>query len=1096
HYKRKYAEYYNFTNRKSNAVTAVLTGDAESGTVGTFSTPLSASVAYSSSPASTAIGGLLRYNNTGHSYVFKFSTRYRLDTEGKEIFSTSLANPTWVNINVKARQNWLYYDKARTDDDGKENQTTLTSRRTLPPTTLKGLHWALVGDPYKFTAVNRRRWEDSGRPTSATANADCWLGTHYGENSSGEWYNYLRQGSTDECSAYGEGKATGSYNAANGNTEWSLVYRKTDNSFVWRTASLKTGTGDAVNASDDNKTNRFLVLTSKDFTATQPAGESSAFVLQPFSLATKVTNENLNPIEIVPMKKQGNDCFDANVYVYSTDSEKPKAFLLRAEMGYGDDATTYDAVSQMPCILRRYGCSYTCYDADYNPATHSGTSLPAFTSSWLATKSEPVTINYQYTVSESTARFFTGAEEALQGEYTWANTYYNWNETYKGNNTRVVVWDWVDVGPHYNEDGKIDGRTYEWRAIEQWLDGQTVNTPVFGWVNSKNDSRAYADETSQNDNASQKWALTGDPYNFDLKNYAKYMDGDASSLAASGSAISFGNTAGRWALAVDTEGKPYLALTDDNGNISQYVSFDRTSSGSSTDQYLKLMGNRLSDATGNILNLGGAHPFYLSDLRSYAAIVEYHLVIAHKHSLDAEDFARLSQADKQTIVSHLREYLKYKDPALLSKVKATEILETDKPEDIVTDETARNKIIQLLSGRATDNSTGGTLRDLINDPIEDKVVTRVGKGNMITIPWYMKRQFCKYTLYQRDVQELTDDGTGTGNKKWVSVAESDPAHQHNGSTVDRVMDYHKDRKLIVDVVYDVDPDKFHFSNQGRNTTRWYSLMTQNANDGLLNFSYSNGVGARLDRSEHYTNNYLWAPTGDPYGFVLHNRYATVNGTGWDQVVITSEGHLPNKTDGMAGYYKIFTTADDSATVDGITYTGVEIPVRYIEKRISHLVRGDVRPEGSKDAGTTVETDGAVNAVYEMMVGNFENSFLIHPTRAWIDPKLEDYSSYYVTHVTANGAFKHRAQLYFSTAEAARANADANWHLETTAEQLWPYFNRTGYVGGLKPELATSFQNQQLRNRIQEYVEQPELERDYQVIRDARDLVYAGTFFNA
>ena len=159
------------------------------------------------------------------------------------------------------------------------------------------------------------------------------------------------------------------------------------------------------------------------------------------------------------------------------------------------------------------------------------------------------------------------------------------------------------------------------------------------------------------------------------------------------------------------------------------------------------------------------------------------------------------------------------------------------------------------------------------------------------------------------------------------------------------------------MVYDVDDSKFSFADDGRNSTDWYQLMTNDENDGLVNFSYKDGVGASRDCSIHYTNDYLWAPEGDPYGFVLRSRYATVNGTGWDNVTLTTSNTVYNNE---SSYALTHSTSYDKANI------------HYATVNQNH------------------------NAIYEMYVGRNDYSFLMHPTSNPISATDEAFNGFYMS----------------------------------------------------------------------------------------------------
>ena len=68
---------------------------------------------------------------------------------------------------------------------------------------------------------------------------------------------------------------------------------------------------------------------------------------------------------------------------------------------------------------------------------------------------------------------------------------------------------------------------------------------------------------------------------------------------------------------------------------------------------------------------------------------------------------------------------------------------------------------------------------------------------------------------------------------------------------------------------------------------WYTFETQ---DGLKPYlaQYTNawGLQAKAGRDTRYTNDYLWSPLGDVYGFKMYNRYMLKNSTDGDKNMMT------------------------------------------------------------------------------------------------------------------------------------------------------------------------------------------------------------------
>ena len=1178
-------------------------------------------------------------------WVFKRDVNYTVNdltntADGKQVhlFSTCADpnNPaaselTWLDVLVghyNWNNNWMYYDKLNTTEAdkisnyGRAMSTNKTGNGWNGNANgwndgLKGLHWAFIGDPYDFTIINRRRYEDSGNKwLVGTKKTLDKYGSAANSNDSTIWVMSMQADVPSETSS--EAIA-----AASTVGHWSLQMWKTkydnanDNSkpdidFFLRTASLKTTNDDPINGASGNQTGNYWRMVSKQYTN---SGNKYEFEAAPYSLSNKnrYTNKksdlnygnyvnngygysetmnglgvirNLLEIRTAVAKDEDNadnDAFDADIRIVSTDGTV-RIEKTNLEIKY-DDIT-----KALPYSLRRYGCKYKCY-VNYVNKDNPGTEITDFdTPEFRATvASGKPTLTYVYSMDENTEQFFTTPSNALTEDYTWMNTYFAWDQKYSGTNVEVEYYEKVFDHYVYNAQGQIVDEVYTMVRKTRVVTNPTEAYPTTAFLNSHtNQTSIYADEGTQSENDRQKWALVGDPYSFNMKNYAQYLLNANSVLMMDGSSVSSSNISNRaqsFAIMVDKNGKAYLGIIDANGEVIKSINFDFDTS---SDKHLRTQGNGVNhnDPTGNTLDTEGVKPFMLANLIRYADIVEYHLVIAHQHSLDPSEsyLQNLDASDtgttdeisnRQKLRKHLLEYLMYQG-----------IQKGDK--DMYVNYTGNNptswkdsqegNIKDLLKKNAS-------LRDFISYPIADYDVARVGIGNHPQVPWYMKRQFCRYFLYQKDVMrsvtdydspalELADDewiaagkttvtidgvkykvdstspysvevvyyegnfylpgkapGEGTTynnmvqrtfeengviktayNAKWTSIFDKSEwtewtdaggtegtdyeivsgtkrkipsgyaqALDLNGKVLDRLQECHFNRKVLIDVVYEVIPEAFQFAWRGRNTTAWYQMMTNNSADGLMNFTYSHGIGARQDRREHYTNNYLWAPEGDPYGFILRSRYATINGNGWDNVAVTTKGKLPkSKGDTAENDYTPAEIAAGNISKFQASYTA---QTQFDDKRIIHKRKGD-------DDGA-ITSDSPSNAVYEMFTGdaNYSNSFLMHPTSAFIDTDDHDFTSYYMIHDTGTNITK----LTNESGRSLKKNADANWSLRITPEQLLPYFERAGYVGGLKPELVVSDFNYQdyyttLRNAVTNGTSV-----DFSTLRDIQEKVYAGTF---
>ena len=74
---------------------------------------------------------------------------------------------------------------------------------------------------------------------------------------------------------------------------------------------------------------------------------------------------------------------------------------------------------------------------------------------------------------------------------------------------------------------------------------------------------------------------------------------------------------------------------------------------------------------------------------------------------------------------------------------------------------------------------------------------------------------------------------------------------------------------------------------------WYTFETAESTPQLAHYTNVAGMKAESGRALHYTNDYLWAPLGDPYGFKSYNRYIYKNG-GLSTNVLTTDDIANNE----------------------------------------------------------------------------------------------------------------------------------------------------------------------------------------------------------
>lgn len=178
---------------------------------------------------------------------------------------------------------------------------------------------------------------------------------------------------------------------------------------------------------------------------------------------------------------------------------------------------------------------------------------------------------------------------------------------------------------------------------------------------------------------------------------------------------------------------------------------------------------------------------------------------------------------------------------------------------------------------------------------------------------------------------------------------------------------------------------------------WYTFETK---DGPYLAQYTNawGLQAKEGRDTRYTNDYLWTPLGDVYGFKMYNRY-------------------------------IYKTNNDDKRVVATESLGADVNLKMLEP-----------VESSPDPEKNQTLKG--NEVYELLADETTTLgyFLIHPV------VNKDGTKYYVKKDATDGYTKLDI----------RANA-TEWTFGLTEDLIKPYYDRAGYVGGLTSAGKTAYE---------------------------------------
>ena len=148
-------------------------------------------------------------------------------------------------------------------------------------------------------------------------------------------------------------------------------------------------------------------------------------------------------------------------------------------------------------------------------------------------------------------------------------------------------------------------------------------------------------------------------------------------------------------------------------------------------------------------------------------------------------------------------------------------------------------------------------------------------GDPLKVPEALERPNCKYFYYVEGVYTdgacTTPDETLNTQYKGLQIAQMGTEPALLGKTVVINVEYQFDDGLPTNNGSD-----FVTNTSG---TQWFTFETNDETPYLANYTYK---GAKLmgirGRTGHYTNEFLWSPVGDPYGFKMYNRYVYKNGT--------------------------------------------------------------------------------------------------------------------------------------------------------------------------------------------------------------------------
>ena len=170
----------------------------------------------------------------------------------------------------------------------------------------------------------------------------------------------------------------------------------------------------------------------------------------------------------------------------------------------------------------------------------------------------------------------------------------------------------------------------------------------------------------------------------------------------------------------------------------------------------------------------------------------------------------------------------------------------------------------------TKTISGTTQRNLTTHAIGDFDAGQVSLGDDLEVPSTFYRPNCKFYYYVEGVYE--DPACSTPNTTLND--------KFKGLEVTKLM---SDASLIgltvkVNMAYTFNTGLETNAGEGFVTSvdqnLWYTFETSGATPRLA--QYTGSLQTQSGYATHYTNDYLWTPLGDPYGFKMYNRYMHKN----------------------------------------------------------------------------------------------------------------------------------------------------------------------------------------------------------------------------
>lgn len=157
-------------------------------------------------------------------------------------------------------------------------------------------------------------------------------------------------------------------------------------------------------------------------------------------------------------------------------------------------------------------------------------------------------------------------------------------------------------------------------------------------------------------------------------------------------------------------------------------------------------------------------------------------------------------------------------------------------------------------------------------------------GDPLKVPEALKRPNCKYFYYVGGIYDdeacMTPNASLNSTYKGHEITQMGTEPELLGKTV------------VINVVYAFDDGLP--TNNGANFvtnttgTQWFTTETNDETPYLSRITSEGTIQSAEGREPHYTNEFLWKPVGDPYGFKMYNRYTYKNAGQTSSVMTTTD----------------------------------------------------------------------------------------------------------------------------------------------------------------------------------------------------------------